>query len=311
MLGAADRGGRRGSRRPARDAARGRLPGDHRRLVTTCCSRWSARTTTTFWRSSTAASGPSRAWFHRDLRLSSSWRNRSTPGEPDDHHTAVRLRAGRRPPRRKGARAPLDALHPHGRLRARARRARSSSAARAATSGTSTATATSTGSRRSSACNAGHGRTELARGRRPPGQELDFFTIWSYAHPRAIELAARIAALAPGRPQPRLLHLRRLRGGRVGAEARPRSTTSSRASRSKHKVIAREIAYHGTTSGRSQRTGHPGAARRRSSRSPPAAATSRTRTSTAGRGRRRGHRSGPPTGSRSASSSRAPRRSPR
>ena len=32
---------------------------------------------------------------------------------------------------------------------------------------------------------------------RPQVRELDFITIWSYAHPRAIELATRIASLAP------------------------------------------------------------------------------------------------------------------
>ena len=36
------------------------------------------------------------------------------------------------------------------------------------------------------------------RGDGRAGGELGFFTNWSYAHPRAIELAARIAALAPG-----------------------------------------------------------------------------------------------------------------
>ena len=69
--------------------------------------------------------------------------------------------------------------------------------------------------------NAGHGRTEYGEAAARQVEELDFYTLWSYAHPRAIELAARIAGLAPGRPQPRLLHRRRLRGGRVGAEARP------------------------------------------------------------------------------------------
>ena len=29
-------------------------------------------------------------------------------------------------------------------------------------------------------------------------RELDFITVWSYAHPRAIELATRIASLTPG-----------------------------------------------------------------------------------------------------------------
>ncbi|HKT84037.1 MAG TPA: aminotransferase class III-fold pyridoxal phosphate-dependent enzyme, partial [Solirubrobacterales bacterium] len=45
--------------------------------------------------------------------------------------------------------------------------------------------------------NAGHGRTELAEAAARQMEELDFYTLWSYAHPRAIELAARIAGLAP------------------------------------------------------------------------------------------------------------------
>ena len=44
-------------------------------------------------------------------------------------------------------------------------------------------------------------RTRARRDRRRDGDqvpELDFITNWSYAHPRAIELAERIASLAPG-----------------------------------------------------------------------------------------------------------------
>ncbi len=63
--------------------------------------------------------------------------------------------------------------------------------------GRARATATSTGSPRSSASTPGTGGPSSATP--PPSQvaELDFFTLWSYAHPRAIELAARIASLAP------------------------------------------------------------------------------------------------------------------
>ena len=46
--------------------------------------------------------------------------------------------------------------------------------------------------------NAGHGRTELGEAAARQVEELDFFVLWSYAHPRAIELAERIAELAPG-----------------------------------------------------------------------------------------------------------------
>src|ERR671929_1656273 len=46
--------------------------------------------------------------------------------------------------------------------------------------------------------NIGHGRTEVAQAGVDQARELGFFTNWSYAHPPAIELAARIASLAPG-----------------------------------------------------------------------------------------------------------------
>src|ERR671921_271773 len=46
--------------------------------------------------------------------------------------------------------------------------------------------------------NAGHGRAELGQAAAEQAKELGFYTNWSYAHPRSIELAARIAKLAPG-----------------------------------------------------------------------------------------------------------------
>src|ERR1700709_1782337 len=46
--------------------------------------------------------------------------------------------------------------------------------------------------------NAGHGRAEYGEAAARQIEELDFFTLWSYAHPKAIELASRIAGLAPG-----------------------------------------------------------------------------------------------------------------
>src|SRR4051812_4314551 len=38
--------------------------------------------------------------------------------------------------------------------------------------------------------NIGHGRADIARAGAQQAEELGFFTNWSYAHPRAIELAA-------------------------------------------------------------------------------------------------------------------------
>src|SRR3954469_4038604 len=46
--------------------------------------------------------------------------------------------------------------------------------------------------------NIGHGRADVAQAGADQAKELGFFTNWSYAHPRAIELAAKVATLAPG-----------------------------------------------------------------------------------------------------------------
>src|SRR3954451_9246136 len=46
--------------------------------------------------------------------------------------------------------------------------------------------------------NVGHGRAELGEAAARQIEQLGFYTNWSYAHPPAIELAARVAELAPG-----------------------------------------------------------------------------------------------------------------
>jgi len=102
--------------------------------------------------------------------------------------------------------------------------------------------------------NAGHGRAELAEAASRQMQELDFYTLWSYAHPRAIELAARIASLAPG-------DLNRVFFTSGGSEAVESALKLARnyhrvhGKGQKHKVIAREIAYHGTSLGALSATG--------------------------------------------------------
>ena len=106
--------------------------------------------------------------------------------------------------------------------------------------------------------NAGHGRTELGDAAARQVAELDFFTIWSYAHPRAIELAARIASLAPG-------DLNRVFFTSGGSEAVESAIKLARAYHQrtgnprKTKFISREIAYHGTTLGALAATGISGA----------------------------------------------------
>jgi adenosylmethionine-8-amino-7-oxononanoate aminotransferase len=102
--------------------------------------------------------------------------------------------------------------------------------------------------------NVGHGRTEIADAAAAQIRELDFFTTWSYAHPRAIELAARIAALAPA-------DLNRVFFTSGGSEAVESALKLARnyhrltGNAQKTKVIAREIAYHGTTLGALSATG--------------------------------------------------------
>jgi adenosylmethionine-8-amino-7-oxononanoate aminotransferase len=102
--------------------------------------------------------------------------------------------------------------------------------------------------------NIGHGRADIAQAGADQAAELGFFTNWSYAHPRAIELAARIAALAPG-------ELNRVFLTSGGSEAVESALKLARqyfkltGKPNKTKVISREIAYHGTSMGALAATG--------------------------------------------------------
>ncbi len=102
--------------------------------------------------------------------------------------------------------------------------------------------------------NIGHGRADVAQAGADQAKELGFFTNWSYAHPRAIELAARIAGLAPG-------DLNRVfftSGGGESVESAiklARQFHKLNGKPNKTKIIAREVAYHGTTMGALAATG--------------------------------------------------------
>lgn len=102
--------------------------------------------------------------------------------------------------------------------------------------------------------NSGHGRTELGEAMAAQVEELDFITVWSYAHPGAIQLATRIASLAPG-------DLNRVFFTNSGSEAvesalkLARSYHRNTGNNHKTKVVARAIAYHGTTLGALSATG--------------------------------------------------------
>jgi adenosylmethionine-8-amino-7-oxononanoate aminotransferase len=102
--------------------------------------------------------------------------------------------------------------------------------------------------------NVGHGRDELADAAAAQARELAFYTNWSYAHPRAIELAARIAELTP----PGLDRVFFTSGGSEAVEsawklARQYHKVTGQPNRTK--LIAREIAYHGTSLGALAATG--------------------------------------------------------
>jgi adenosylmethionine-8-amino-7-oxononanoate aminotransferase len=101
-------------------------------------------------------------------------------------------------------------------------------------------------------------------------RELPFYTNWTYAHPRAIELAAEVAALAPGdlnrvffcsggseAVESAWKLARQYFAVREGATQRPGVEPGEMVGRQvggpapghKYKAIARNIAYHGTTFG--------------------------------------------------------------
>jgi adenosylmethionine-8-amino-7-oxononanoate aminotransferase len=102
--------------------------------------------------------------------------------------------------------------------------------------------------------NVGHGRAELGDAAAAQARELGFYTNWSYAHPKAIELAARIAGLAPE-------GLNRVFFTSGGSEAVESAWKLARAYHkatgqpTRTKLIARELAYHGTSLGALAATG--------------------------------------------------------
>lgn len=102
----------------------------------------------------------------------------------------------------------------------------------------------------------GHGRTDLAAVAAEQASTLAFFPLWSYAHPSAIDLADRLAALAPG-------ELNRVFFTSGGSEAVESAWKLAKnyfkltGKPQKHKVISRAIAYHGTTHGALSITGLP------------------------------------------------------
>ena len=94
----------------------------------------------------------------------------------------------------------------------------------------------------------GHGRRDLAEAGRMQAEKLAYYPVWTYAHPMAIDLAERLAGLAPG-------DLNRVfftTGGSEAVESAwklARQYHRLRGDHDRYKVISRDIAYHGTTMG--------------------------------------------------------------
>jgi adenosylmethionine-8-amino-7-oxononanoate aminotransferase len=103
----------------------------------------------------------------------------------------------------------------------------------------------------------GHGRTEVAEAAARQASELAYFPLWSYAHPQAIELADRLASLAPG-------DLNRVFFTSSGSEAVESAWKLAKqyfktvGEPARYKVLSRSIAYHGTSMGALAITGLPG-----------------------------------------------------
>jgi len=102
----------------------------------------------------------------------------------------------------------------------------------------------------------GHGRHELAQAAAKQAAELAYFPLWGYAHPRAIELAERLASLAPG-------DLNRVFFTSGGSEAVESAWKLARqyfrliGQPARTKVVSRATAYHGTSMGALSITGVP------------------------------------------------------
>src|SRR6266436_1992627 len=78
-------------------------------------------------------------------------------------------------------------------------------------------------------------------------RELPFYTNWSYAHPRAIELATKLAELAP----PNINRAFFVSGGSEAVESAWKLARQYHQARGERrwKAVSRRTAYHGTTMG--------------------------------------------------------------
>ena len=104
--------------------------------------------------------------------------------------------------------------------------------------------------------NLGHGRSDLTAAAAKQMDRLAFYPNWSFAHPSSLEAASFIADVAPG-------DLDRVFFVNSGSEAVESAMKFARcyhlanSEDTRHKVIARRWAYHGTTLGALSATGIP------------------------------------------------------
>ena len=102
----------------------------------------------------------------------------------------------------------------------------------------------------------GHGRSELAEVAAKQMKELGFFPNWSFQHPRSLELAAKLAEIAPGDLNASFF----VSSGSEAVETvikLARQYHKANGEPGRYKIISRDVAYHGTTMGALSVTGLP------------------------------------------------------
>ena len=102
----------------------------------------------------------------------------------------------------------------------------------------------------------GHGRSEIGEAASAQMKELGFFPNWSFQHPRSLELARKLAEIAPGDLNTTFF----VSSGSEAVETAiklARQYHRANGEPTRHKFISRKIAYHGTTLGALSVTGLP------------------------------------------------------
>jgi adenosylmethionine-8-amino-7-oxononanoate aminotransferase len=102
----------------------------------------------------------------------------------------------------------------------------------------------------------GNGRTEIAEAAAGQMKDLGFFPNWSFQHPKSLELAEKLAQLAPGDLDTSFF----VSSGSEAVETAiklARQYHKANGDAERYKVISRKVAYHGTTLGALSATGLP------------------------------------------------------